>query len=270
MSGVDFNRCMTIAAFSAFVRIRDYLAKSENLDLASAVDLVRQINADATGLDYVGGIAIHGLLDNRPHWVDEQSGLRFVVAELVRMSQPWWLRLIPYGRDKVRSALDVDQVQCFREAGLFDPVPSPEIIAWWDEVGATMRGVIDAERMIGAREAERLSLEYERDRLKRLGISVEPEWVSLEDNTLGYDIRSYDVSDGEVVARLVEAKSTTSESIFITRNEWENAAGAEAQYVFHVWKLPDRTLAEYPVAVIRPNIPVDQDSGRWQNVLVAL
>jgi Protein NO VEIN, C-terminal len=270
MAEIDINRCMTVAAFSAFVRIREHLAKNTSLDAASAVASLRQINADSTGLDYVGGIAIHGLLDDQVQWIDPHSGLRLVIGELVKISQPWWLRLVPYGRDKVRSALDVDQAQCFREAGLFDPVPTPEVIAWWDEVAATMRGAINAERMIRAREAERLSLEHERDRLKRLGIGHEPEWVSLEDNTLGYDIRSYDLNGGEVVTRLVEAKSTTSDSIFITRNEWQNAAGAETQYVFQVWKLPERAFAEYSVSAIRPCIPIDQGFGRWQKVLVAL
>jgi hypothetical protein len=124
--------------------------------------------------------------------------------------------------------------------------------------------------MIRGREAERLSLEHERDRLRRLGIAQEAEWVSLEDNTLGYDIRSYDLFGGKIVTRLVEAKSTTSDSIFITRNEWQNAASAEEQYVFHVWKLPDRTFTEFSASAIRPSIPIDQGSGRWQNVLVGL
>ena len=270
MSGVDLNRCMTVAAFSAFVRIREHLARNPSFDEVSTVAFLKQINADSTGLDYTGGITIHRLLDDRPDWIDQQSGLRLVVSELVRISQPWWLRLVPYGRDKVRAVLDIDQVQYFREAGLFDPVPAPEVIAWWDEVAATMRGTVDAEKMIRAREAERLSLEHERNRLKSLGITQEPEWVSLEDNTLGYDIRSYDLHGGEVVTRLVEAKSTTSDSIFITRNEWQNAAGAEAQYVFHVWKLPEHTFAEYQANKIKPSIPVDQGEGRWQKVRVSL
>ena len=122
-----------------------------------------------------------------------------------------------------------------------------------------------------ARRAEWLSLEHERRRLEGLGIHDEPKWVSLEDNSLGYDILSFDLDpDGHTVNRLVEVKSRLSEWIFLTRNEWENASGAPQRTVIHVWELPDERLREYRPSEIEPNIPLDQGTGAWQNVRIAL
>jgi hypothetical protein len=183
---------------------------------------------------------------------------------------PWWIRLVPYGRSKVVSVLTQDQFQCLREAGLFDPTPDAEAIAWWDEIGALVRGSVNTERMLRAREAERLSLNYERERLQTLGVELEPEWVSLDDNTLGYDISSYDLVAGRIVNRLVEVKSTTSDVIFITKNEWRNAITAEPHFCFHVWKMPEKTVTVYGVRSIVSHIPIDQGQGSWESVRVEL
>jgi hypothetical protein len=259
-----------MSSYSAFVALRQYLLKNPELDIATAIEAVKQTNADASNLDYIGGVTIHGLLQGDQEWTDTSASLRLFVFKILRITQPWWLRLVPYGREKVRLALERDQVQCLREAGLFEPVPDSEVIAWWDRIGALVRGTIDSERMLRAREVEKLSLQYERQRMSKLGITLEPQWVSLEDNTLGYDILSYDLQGGRIVSRLIEVKSTTASAIFITRNEWNNAASAENSFYFHVWKLPEKHIAEYRVAQMRPNIPIDQGTGYWEDVRVEL
>jgi len=93
---------------------------------------------------------------------------------------------------------------------------------------------------------------------------------TLEDNTLGYDIRSFDWSGDKIVTRLIEVKSSKSDTIFITRNEWQNAAGAAPHYCFHVWKIPEARVLEYSVAAIMPHIPLDRGAGEWREVCVFL
>lgn len=269
-AGLDIDRCLTMAAYSAFVALRAYVEKNPEIDMPEAIDGICRTSADAVGLDYGGGIMILEQVTVASGWRDDKSGLRTVIYELVKRGQPWWLRLVPYGRDKARAVLDEDQQQCLREAGLFDAVPAPDIVAWWDDIASFVRGTIDTERMARAREAERLSLELERERLRKLGINQQPEWVSLEDNSLGYDIRSYGLEDGRLATRLIEVKSTVSDTIFITRNEWENADSAGRQYYFHVWKLPEKTIKEYPASDIKPHIPLDQGAGAWHDTLVNL
>lgn len=270
MVGIDVNRCLTMAALSAFFVLRQYLASHPGSSSSDAVAVIQRTNSDAAGLDYVGGSALLDVIQIELSDKGRRFDLRFVISRLIQLAQPWWLRLVPYGREQVKAVLNQNQIQCLREASLFDAVPSSEVVAWWDDLSASMRGVIDAERMLQAREAERRSLQYERDRLQSLGLTLEPQWVSLEDNTLGYDIKSYDVRDDKVVGRLIEVKSTAADSIFITRNEWRNAASAASNYCFHVWKIPGDRVLVYPVEAVRPCIPIDQGAGEWQNVRVTL
>ena len=162
-------------------------------------------------------------------------------------------------------------MQCFREAGLFDGVPDDDVLAWWDHLANLARGTVDAEKMKRARHAERLSLEFELNRTRSLGIAKTPRWVALEDNSLGYDILSYDIDpQGLVVTRLVEVKSRLSDAIFITRNEWDNVSSAAQRSVLHVWDLPEERLHEYRVHEVAPHIPLDRGDGVWQDVRIAL
>jgi len=206
---VDFSRCFTIAAYSAFVVLRRYLGKNPGVDIATAISIILQTNSDNAALDFNGGTAIHQLLPTEIVDCNSRTTLRLIASELVKATQPWWLRLVPYGRERVRSALDQDQVQFLREAGLFDAVPDAGVAAWWDDISAAVRGTVDSERMLRAREAERLSLSLERERLKSIGVALEPKWVSLEDNTLGYDIQSYNFSGKQIVCSQNERSLST-------------------------------------------------------------
>ena len=267
---VSMDRCLTMAAYSAFVAMQRYLEKNPDSTPEQAVKIIQSTSPDDAGHDYIGGRQIYSYMSNQLIAGKIQQDLRFVIGEIVRIYNPWWLRLVPYGREKLKSVLDVNQVQCFTVAGLFEAVPDADSISWWDEMAALVRGAEESERMIQAREAEFLSLEYEKARLETLSINREPLWVSLEDNTLGYDILSYDKGSNGVVNRLIEVKRTASNSIFVTRNEWNNALSARQNYLFHIWHMPSRKFIEYSVKSMKTNIPKDQGTGVWQNVFVNL
>ena len=261
----------SMSAFLGFLEIRSFLAEHPSLPERDAIASLYRVRASCTGLDFRGGLTLVRKLDPSLDWQLSQDRLRLFVFEWVKMTQPLWLRLVPYGREKLRGALDDDQTQCFRQAGLFDETPDADTLEWWDRLADLTRGASDAEKMKRARHAERLSLDFELSRLKCLGISRTPRWVALEDNSLGYDILSYDLDpEGTVVTRLVEVKSRLSDEIYITRNEWENASGAARQSVIHVWDLPEERLREYRVRDVAPHIPLDQGHGVWQDVRVAL
>ncbi len=271
MQARGIKDAFSMAAFLAFLELRSFRAEHPCLTDAEVVASLNRVRTSAIGLDFRGGIALLRRLDSSLDWKQTKEHLRLFVYEWVRLVEPRWLRLVPYGREKLRNALGRDQVQCFREAGLFDADPDKKVVEWWDCMAALMRGASDAEKMKRARLAERLSLEHERMRLKGLGISEEPRWVALEDNTLGYDILSYDFdSEGRIVSRLVEVKSKLSDTIFLTRNEWENAFGAAQRTVIHVWDLPQERLREYRTSEMAPNIPLDQGTGTWQHVRITL
>ena len=270
MTERGIENCFSMAAFLAFVELYSFRATHPTLSLADILASVKKLKANATGLDFSAGLTLLERLDASVTWHPSKEGLRQFVYNWVRLVEPTWLRFVPYGRNKLRRTLSDDEVQCFREAGLFDAKPDDDALQWWDKITALMRSASDTEKMEQARFAERLSLQYEQNRLEGLGIVLQPEWVSLEDNSLGYDILSYDLDAGLIVNRLVEVKSTLSDSIFLTRTEWENAVGSPQRTVFHVWSLPAEELREYKVAEIASDIPSDQGAGRWLEVRIPL
>ena len=130
------------------------------------------------------------------------------------------------------------------------------------------------ENLTQAREAEALTMEYERNRLKVLGIDKEPQWMGLDDCFAGYDVLSYDPEEFAPVNRMIGVKFATVPSLqfILTRDEWEQAQKFGAAYLFHVWNmqkaLPD--LHELTLNQIRPHIPTDNGNGRWMTVDIPL
>ena len=261
----------SMAAFQAFLELHSFCTEHPSLTEVEAIRSLTTLRASAAGLDFRGGLALQQHLDSARNWKETDNRLRLFVFEWVRIVMPSWLRLVPYGREKVKNALGADEAQCLREAGLFDDEPDDEAIEWWDCMAGITRGSSDAEKMKRARHAERLSLEHEQARLVHLAIEREPRWVALEDNTLGYDILSCDLdSQGRIVNRLIEVKSRLGGSIFLTRNEWDNVTGAPERTVIHIWDFPEEQLHEYGARDLEPNIPHDQGTGVWQNVRIEM
>ena len=182
------------------------------------------------------------------------------------------LKGFPYGRERVAGLLERDEAQCFRAAGLFDEPPSPEVVLWWDRFAQTVRVEIDDRLLLQGREAERLSLAHERDRLKMLGVAREPRWMAIENNAAGFDILSFDKGPVEPISRLIEVKSSTHNPprIILTRNEWEAATRFGESYIFHIWTLPVQALIERSVAQMIEHIPLDRGSGEWGTVEIAM
>lgn len=258
-----------MASYSALLELKVFMSNNQGVNLNEAISVIKNTNSDASGFDFLMAQELFEYIT--PHIdIDAKQGVREFLLEYLKMARPNWLSFVPSGREKVKSVLDTDERQCLRVAGLFDSVPCNESIQWWDEVGALVRAAVDVEKMKRARAAERLSLEYEKKRLKRLGIRPDPEWVSIDDNTLGYDIKSYDLENGSIVNRLIEVKSTLSNEIHISRNEWRNALSARKRYFFHVWKMPSMTFKEFSVSDVEVDIPHNQGKGEWIDTIVKL
>lgn len=261
----------SMSAFLAFLELREFLSVHPSLEYPDAITSIKKVRSVSSGLDFSGGLALLQHLDSSVDWQLTRNHLRLFASEWVSTTQPHWTRLVPYGRERLRGALSNDEMQCFREAGLFDEVPDEGTLEWWDDLAGRVRGVSEADRMKRARHAERLSMQFELDRLRRIGVPNSPRWVALEDNSLGYDILSYDLDvAGNIVNRLIEVKSTLSDEIFLTRNEWENASSATLHSAIHVWEFPIERLREYSFQDVALHVPIDRGEGTWQNVRIAL
>lgn len=89
---------------------------------------------------------------------------------------------------------------------------------------------------------EKLLLEYERTRLKSIGLEgYEVKWVSRDSDAFGYDFLSYDIDKNNNVHEIyIEAKTTNSIvdiDFYVTRNELEASNRYDTNY--YVYRLFD-------------------------------
>jgi hypothetical protein len=259
----DASRLFSMSAFEALRSIRIYRRNYPRLPVAELTNLI--ISIDPGGFDY----AAAGHLDRyvpasaEPH--KPATFYRACIEGLIQQ-KPIWMKTVVLGRRKFTQKLSRDEEQCFRLAGLLDDKLDSNVVDWWDMISSQMRRLSSEDAMRRARAAERLSLQYECKRLERFGILKPPIWMSIEDNTAGYDILSYDPGNIDPINKLIEVKSTVASParFFVTRNEWNTALKFAPRYYFHIWDLHSDRLYECTAAEIAMKIPSDNEPrGRW-------
>jgi hypothetical protein len=261
-----------MSAFEGLRVLRLRQVAYPNSGLAEIADLVRHVDPDGASHDFDAAFKLDPIVVPAALAHEVPGFYQHCIEAAIPAFRPLWGRIITLGRSVFVQKLSRDEVQCFRLAGLLEDPPTRHIISWWDRVAAIARLRSDQEKMERARLAEEMSLEHEAKRMKALGIDRSPVWMSIEDNTAGYDIRSFDVGSGEPIARLIEVKSTIASPLrfFLSRNEWEAAKKFGAAYHFHVWDMQGPQLHERTVAEILPHIPTDNEKGKWSNVVIPI
>ncbi len=272
MTGVDFSRVFAMSAFEGLRVLRLRQVSYPNSGLTELAELVRRVDPDGSSHDFDAAFQLDPIVLPAAA-ADEVPGFyQHCIEAAIPAFRPLWGRIITLGRSVFVQKLSRDEVQCFRAAGLLEDPPTRHVISWWDRVAAIARLHSDQEKMVRARQAEEMTLAYEAARLRRLGIDQEPVWMSIEDNTAGYDIRSFDHGSEGPVARLIEVKSTIASPLrfFISRNEWETARKFGSAYHFHVWDLQGPQLHERTADQILPHIPTDNERGKWSTAMIPI
>ncbi|SHH07030.1 DUF3883 domain-containing protein [Bradyrhizobium erythrophlei] len=262
------QRMFSMSAFEALKHLRSYRKAHPQLTDTDLIALTTRMEIGA--LDYDAAAMLDLLI---PEASEIDHPVRFLRAciEAALVQNPIWSRLVTLGRQKFIQKISRDEVSCFRCAQLLDEPPSEETVAWWDRIQSNGRTISAASAMDQARRAERLSLAFETERLKILGISRAPTWMAIEDNTVGYDILSFDAGEAEPISRLIEVKSFRgSGRFYVTRNEWRTALKFGPRYVFHIWDMDRNKLHERTVSELMPQIPTDGDGGEWNNAILIL
>lgn len=199
-------------------------------------------------------------------WDSYERRLRELLKDYLAVMKPAWLQSVPYGRSRVLRFLSPALYQLFYEAGLADGL-SPEIIEFWDCLAIAARGELQIKFSDIGRWGERNTLLYEEKRTGRM-----PKWVSVEDNSDGYDVLSV-VGDGDLDLLSIEVKATTtgrSGEFHVTKNEWGRAFSTK-NYVFHLWRVVsglDTQLAIVSSEELIQHMPFEQGAGRWETVVI--
>jgi hypothetical protein len=266
---VNEDRIMAMSAFEAAYIIRTFRNKNPGLSTPDLITSARSVRADFYPHDFDAGVFIESQI--APDLVEPlEDFFTAAIEAIIAYRSPLWTRLAPAGRNHVLQAVGVNGVQCLRSAGLLGS--DSRATDWWDALSSANRGERDARLLAQGREAERLSLAYERTRLQREGITRQPVWVALDDNTVGYDILSYDQLDGVLVNRLIEVKSTVAcpPRLFLSRNEWKTAEQYGHTYELHLWDIKSEELKIYTVDQLGGHIPTNKGGGQWESVEITL
>lgn len=268
MSGLPFERLFSMGSFDALRSIRKQSSESPGQSIEKNIDLIQITDPGTKGLDFEAALQLEPMIPSEAPWNIPHDFYRSCVYSVILTHKMTWAKAIINGREKLLKQLDRDQHQCFRSARLLDSPPEDDQVVWWDTLSGHMRLVDDRTRLDRARKSEKLSWEHEKERVRKLRIQLIPKWVAVDDNTVGYDVLSYDPGPYGPINRLIEVKSTVASPLrfFVSRPEWEKALEFGAAYHFHIWNLAVNPpqLHERTVAQIQPHIPNDQKDGKWK------
>jgi len=259
-----------ISVIDAGLNLKRHLETYPDVTVTDAVRQLRAGPVFRSSLNYDAAISIceeHGMALFCSS-EDRTEELRNTLFRLAVRLRPLWAKVSFLGRDRVRAVLSSDQAQCLRYAGLLGAMDD-SVRQWWDELAAYFRAEQSQKFLEIGRQGEQLSFRLEVEMLKKLGINDRPIWISVEDNTAGYDIMSYRRTEtGELTKLFIEVKSTTTaDCVFIlTRHEWDVAAQAGSSFQFHFWYLPTPAIWIATLEELAPHIPSDNGLGCWDKV----
>lgn len=266
------DRCFRMSVLNAL----DGLLVAIRLHPGTGLDRVAETlcvgNASEAGFDYKLAIAILAEVPELTSVMAESRELRlrsFLMHLLIKLRPPW-CRLAPRGRTYLHAYLDEDARAVFRNAGLYGDADAATR-EWWDQLAALVRSISDERLLQLGRRGEALTLQYECDRLLKLGrADLKPEWVGFEDNSLGYDVRSYAVIDSTVLPRYIEVKAATTEDLrfYLTRNEWGAAKRFNRDFLLHLWDVSEEKLYEITAEELSAHLPQDAGRGNWEMTVI--
>lgn len=251
------------------------MAEMPHLEVAACRPVLMARSPQAIAYDLEAAEFLHSMVASE---ADHESVLFYRECAVAVMfgEMPAWAKLMTLGRGRFIKSLKRpeyrDIISVFREARLLDEPPTDADILWWDLLQRRVRQDFNAEANARSRESEKLTLEYERSELAKLGISLEPIWTAIEDNTAGYDVTSYRPHGPTLRNLLIEVKSTIASPLrfVLSHGEWEKADSVGDAYLFHVWDMSKTppTLHIRTVEQIRKHIPRDSAKGRWKDSFI--
>lgn len=277
--GLVVERLLQLRAFEPLKELRRYLGKNPDLTPEDACAALIAMDEAFVASDHEAALELHGMLDKTLLFDNFTIDLRKAISTVIITSRPEWAKRIFLGRNKFLNELDdVDSEvrRCFNQAGLFEEAKPGPVADWWYDLNHQMRGFLNFENLMQGRKAEEKTLELETAECMKLGLKVLPQWKSLDNNTLGFDIQSYRPSGTEFpTSLLIEVKSSSRNPpvAIISREECHKAKKSKDAYQFHVWHVvnsepKDRVIWTYDM--IEEHIPKDCGAGTWTYVAIPM
>lgn len=270
---LPFDQLFTLGALEGLRSLRRQLQEQPNQSLEEARQIVINLDRDAATFDMDAACELLPLFPaDAPN--DGPLFYRACIDLLLVVGDHNWGRQITLGRTFFIRKLKQDNVSIFRIAGLLLDPPNDEVVGWWDATARSQRaeaGILRDER---SRTAEKLTMYYETERLRAAGRNEAPVWKSIEDNTVGYDVGSYTISEFGLKNLQIEVKASISNPLefHVSKNEWRVAQDFGEAYLFHIWDMRKNppVLHIRTVAEVAPHIPQNQADGEWADAIIPL
>ena len=221
---------------------------------------------------------------------------RYLVSRLLLIDPPTWVIYWQGDSQALDHILPANERKTLDDAGLLPTEGIPADLSTWVFWTALRRVPLVSEtaahRKALGDAGELLSLEYERSRLERDGLSdLAPmvRWLARESDAYGFDILSFVGGSGSDARDhlAIEVKSTSLPRasdlhFFLSAHEWETAQLLGERYVIHAWSRvdpgpPPVSRDPGPVVVsprlIVSHLPSDPDCAercRWQTAEIFL
>lgn len=275
LNNITFDRIFSMSTFEGLRLIRRELSNNPLLSEMSISIIIMTVESNTKSLDLEASFYLNDIVGLAAPF-DGKGFYRECISAVIINLFPTWAKLITLGRLRFIQGLKGEEFRdvqsLFRQAGLLETPPEQVDIEWWDHVSALVRLEGDKKKLERGREAEKLTLEREREILQKQGIEKQPVWIAIEDNTAGYDVLSYTKGKFGVLNKLIEVKSTSvfPPIFYITRNEWNQALEVGESYFFHIWDMnvSPPILHERSSFEIISHIPIDCGKGKWQVAII--
>lgn len=198
---------------------------------------------------------------------------------MIVSSKPDWLTKVQFGRSAIKEVvLELENsenlIQIFEELELFNS--NDEVVSiWWaylDFIARSQDNESFNKRKLGLL-GESLSLQYEKNIIKDLGLTNSIENIAIDFPNAGYDILSWRIKDKKEHEIYIESKynSRNNKSFFLTRNEYNKAIESKDNYFIYLWLSNDHTnpiILKYKDIV--KNTPKDNGGSEWKEAFISL
>jgi len=253
-----------MSSLTALAKVYEVQSAQSMLTFEEACKVAKASSGDSFAHDYEGAQFLHRFDSQEPSTVWSKEWIRGIIKELLISNSLPWKRAILKGRSHVIRHLTENERQVFQAADLCGDNPDYSVVLWWDELQNLQRTELEDSDF---REWELRSLNFENLRLEQLRCPHRAKWKSIDDNTCGYDIESFEMFDGEWIAIAIEVKSRYEQEIVfeMSRNECNQMVRMGERYRVHYWTKPEGHLRIIQSEYLIKNLPTDAQNSKWMS-----
>lgn len=167
---------------------------------------------------------------NSPNSLNKKEFLRFLLKQMILNLHPLSYLLLG-GFNKFKERIDVDEKQILKDSGLLE-FQNKEISKWWLDLKKLLRSKENKKKQDLGDEGEQASKDFEEKRIKNLGINNLVKRSSFYDESLGYDIESWNIKNNKIFNIYIEVKNN---SFIFKSGQWREACSKKDLYYAHYW-----------------------------------